>query len=156
MALGLLVEVSTYHTGLSLLSEHPGETRGKKGSDIELMRLIYSVPCGAVVVALTLWKYPAKTGASAYSKTALAQVDLPGVVLSLAGSVMLVFALEQGGVKYPWNSGTIVASFVVAGLAWVAFGSWEAVLTSGFAKLTMRPIFPTRLLTHRVLATAFL
>ena len=141
---------------MSLLGKLLGETRGKKGSDIGLMRLIYSVPCGAVIVALTLWKYPTKTGASAYSKKALAQVDLPGVILSLAGSIMLVFALEQGGVKYSWNSGTIVASFVVAGVAWVMFGSWEAVLTSGFAKITMQPIFPTRLLTHRVLATAFL
>ncbi len=69
---------------------------------------------------------------------------------------MLVFALEQGGVKYPWNSGIIIASFVVAGVAWVIFGLWEVILTSGFAKTTMRPIFPTRLLTHRVVATAFL
>ncbi|CAF9909471.1 hypothetical protein IMSHALPRED_008372 [Imshaugia aleurites] len=115
-----------------------------------------NVPCGAVIVALTLWKYPTKTGASAYSKSALAQVDLPGVILSLAGSIMLVFALEQGGVKYPWDSGIIVASFVVAGISWVLFGSWETFLTSSFVKMTMRPIFPTRLLTQRVVATALL
>ena len=120
------------------------------------MRPFYSVPCGAVIIAFIFWKYPTKTGASALSKSALAQVDSPGVILSLVGSIMLVFALEQGGVKYPWNSGIIIASFVVAGAAWVTFGSWEAILTSGFAKTKMRPIFPTRLLTHRVVAIALL
>lgn len=54
----------------------------------------------------------------------------------------------------PWHSGTIVASFVVAGVSWVVFVSWEAVLTSGFAKITTPPILSTRLLTRRVVAGA--
>ncbi len=145
---------------MSLPCQSDGKTREKEWSEIPkvglTVRPFYSVPCGAVIIALIFWKYPTKTGASAYSKSALAQVDLPGVILSLAGSIMLVFALEQGGVKYSWNSGIIIASFVVAGVAWVIFGLWEVILTSGFAKTTMRPIFPTRLLTHRVVATAFL
>lgn len=69
---------------------------------------------------------------------------------------MLVFALEQGGVKYPWDSGTVIASFVVAGMAWAVFGSWEALLTTGLAKISMRPIFPTGLLTQRIVASALL
>ena len=152
MALGILAEVSTYQPKTPSCF-YPVDLLEKARLTV---RLVFSVPCGAVIVALTLWKYPTKTGASAYSKSALAQVDLPGVILSLAGSIMLVFALEQGGVKYPWDSGIIVASFVVAGISWVLFGSWETFLTSSFVKMTMRPIFPTRLLTQRVVATALL
>jgi hypothetical protein len=84
----------------------------------------------------------------------LAQVDWPGVVLSLAASAILVFALESGGSQYPWNSPAIIVSLVISGLCWVAFTLWQYHLTVQASKVKMLPIFPTRLVGHRVIAAA--
>ena len=69
---------------------------------------------------------------------------------------MFVFALEQGGAQYPWDSAAIVASFVVAGICWAAFGVWETCLTKSIDGVSMWPIFPTRLLQRRVVSAALL
>lgn len=87
-------------------------------------------------------------------KELLFRIDWPGIVLSLAGSIVLVFALQEGGLHYPWQSGVIIACLVVAGLCWIAFGLWEAVLTQGRLKIQMAPIFPTRLVQGRVVGAA--
>lgn len=84
----------------------------------------------------------------------ITRIDWPGVVLSLAGSIVLVFALQQGGVQFPWRSGAIIACLVAAGLCWIAFGAWEAFLTKGKSKIRMIPIFPTRLVRGRVIGAA--
>ena len=84
----------------------------------------------------------------------LAKVDWPGVVLSVAASVILVFALESGGTQYPWNSAAIIISFAFSGLSWVAFTLWQYYLTAQASKVKMLPIFPTRLVGHRVLTAA--
>lgn len=84
----------------------------------------------------------------------LARVDWPGAVLLLAGSIVLVFALQEGGIHYPWRSGAIIASLVVAGLCWIAFGFWESALTPGGANIQMIPMFPIRLVKGRVVGAA--
>jgi hypothetical protein len=43
----------------------------------------------------------------------LRQLDLEGTALFIPGIVCLLIALQLGGTKYPWNSGRIIALFVV-------------------------------------------
>ncbi len=114
----------------------------------------HSVPAGAIILALILWIFPQNIGQQTHSRALYAQVDWPGVVFSLTGSVMLVFPLEQGGISYPWNSATIIVSFIIAGICWIIFAGWETLLTSRPWK--MLPIFPTRLAHHRVIAAGLL
>jgi hypothetical protein len=51
-----------------------------------------------------------------HSREMYAQVDWHEVLLSFAGSAILVFALEGGSVEYGWSSGAIVSSFVISGI----------------------------------------
>ncbi|KAL8843746.1 MAG: hypothetical protein Q9176_001954 [Flavoplaca citrina] len=114
-----------------------------------------NIPGGALVAGLLFWEFPRHRKAEG-TPGRLAQIDWPGVILSLAGSIVLVFPLEQGGVQYPWNSATIISTFVVAGVAWVAFVIWETFLTLQGHRFLMLPVFPVRLATHRVVGSALL
>ncbi|KAM0499255.1 hypothetical protein ACHAO3_004290 [Verticillium nonalfalfae] len=75
------------------------------------------------------------------------RIDLLGATLSLAASILLIFALQQGGVEYAWNSGAIISTFVLSGILWLAFIAWERKLSgrSGVCE----PIFPWRLTSNR-------
>ncbi|EEY15609.1 conserved hypothetical protein [Verticillium alfalfae VaMs.102] len=75
------------------------------------------------------------------------RIDLLGATLSLAASILLIFALQQGGVEYAWNSGAIISTFVLSGTLWLAFIAWERKLSgrSGVCE----PIFPWRLTSNR-------
>ena len=117
---------------------------------------LINVPCGVVIIALILWAYPQPKHTKHQFRNALARVDWPGVGLSLAGSALIVVALQEGGVQYPWNSSVVVACLVIAGMCWVAFVMWEIFLTRGHDGLQMAPIFPTRLAKHRVIGAALL
>ncbi|KAF5700460.1 major facilitator superfamily transporter [Fusarium globosum] len=54
------------------------------------------------------------------SKQMWKRVDFVGMAVSLAASILIIFALEQGGVAYPWGSGAIVSTFVLSGVFWIA------------------------------------
>jgi hypothetical protein len=54
-------------------------------------------------------------------KARLDQFDLVGTAVFLPLVVCLLLALQWGGSKYAWNSGTIIALLVVAGLLLIAF-----------------------------------
>lgn len=101
-----------------------------------------------------LWIYPSRPGDSNFLKRAFAQIDWLGFGLLIAGSVMLVFPLQEGGLKYPWGSGAIIASFVVAGLCWIAFGIWEGILSRGISGNSMVAVFPIRLIKNRIVAAS--
>lgn len=85
-----------------------------------------------------------------FSKDTLKKVDLLGAFLVLVASVLLVFALEEGGDRYPWDSAAVIASLVLSAVAWVAFVAWELWLER--SHLVQEPIFPMRLLKNRVVA----
>lgn len=100
------------------------------------------------------WIYPSRPGDAKYFERAISQVDWIGFILLIAGSVMLVFALQEGGLKYPWDSGTIIASFVVAGICWTAFGIWEGFLSRGIFGNSMVAVFPLQLAKNRIVAAS--
>lgn len=54
------------------------------------------------------------------------EADVFGAFLLLGTVVFLVAALEEGGtVSYAWDSGFIIASFVVSGCLLTAFLLWQ-------------------------------
>jgi hypothetical protein len=119
-----------------------------------------SPPAGASSIALVALFLPSKTHEQTsdmrvrfrtkFSKRALERVDLLGAFLILVASVLLVFALEEGGSRYPWDSAAVIASFVLSGFAWVAFVAWEIWLEK--SNSVQEPIFPMRLLKSHVVA----
>jgi hypothetical protein len=76
------------------------------------------------------------------------RVDFFGAFSSLAASILLVFALEQAGVEYPWDSAAIIVCFVLSGLFWIVFIGWERGIS--LRKNTVcEPMFPWRLARNR-------
>lgn len=69
--------------------------------------------------------------------------DVVGAVLSISSILCLVMAINFGGTLYNWNSGRIIALFIVAGVLLVAFGiqQWFAWLTTPTDRM-----FPVHLL----------
>jgi hypothetical protein len=51
----------------------------------------------------------------------LERIDLAGAVLSVGAITSLVMAVSFGGSLYMWNSGQIIALFVVTGVLWILF-----------------------------------
>jgi hypothetical protein len=67
---------------------------------------------------------------------------------------MLVFALQEGGLQYPWGSASIIVSFVVAGICWIGFGTWEGFLARGIPGNSMVAVFPLRLAKNRIVVAS--
>jgi hypothetical protein len=75
------------------------------------------------------------------------RVDFVGMVVSLGASILVIFALEQGGVAYPWGSGAIVSTFVLSGILWLGFITWERLLSKRDGMC--EPMFPWSLVRNR-------
>ncbi|KAJ5462578.1 Major facilitator superfamily domaingeneral substrate transporter [Penicillium sp. IBT 31633x] len=56
----------------------------------------------------------------------LATFDWVGTVLSVGAFTTLVMATNFGGMLYAWNSGEIIALFVVSGALWIVFALQQA------------------------------
>lgn len=72
-----------------------------------------------------------------------AQMDVPGALLLLLASTLLVFALQEAGSRhYDWNSAAIIVSLIVSGICWCAFITWIFWLDSDQSRVPIKPIFP--------------
>ncbi|KAF2645527.1 efflux pump protein [Massarina eburnea CBS 473.64] len=72
------------------------------------------------------------------------QLDLLGFVVFAPACIMFLLALQWGGVKYAWKSGTIVGLFVGAGITAALFAAWETRVGEG-------AMIPGALLRHRIM-----
>jgi MFS family permease len=55
----------------------------------------------------------------------LGQLDIFGFILFAPFAVMLLLALQWGGIKYAWNSATIIGLFCGSAGMFLVFGAWE-------------------------------
>jgi hypothetical protein len=86
------------------------------------------------------------------------------VILSLAGSSTLIYALEQGSISQSWTAPSIIATLTSSAYLWLAFAISEVHLTYASTSTsnpntkekTMLPIFPVHLLRSRVIAATML
>jgi hypothetical protein len=53
------------------------------------------------------------------------RLDLIGAALFIPGVIMILLALQWGGVSYPWDSGRIIGLFVGAGVILIIFCAWQ-------------------------------
>ena len=94
-----------------------------------------NVPVGAATIAAGLWAIPADV------PTARRSLDVPGIVLSVAGLLGLTYSLIEGQDK-GWTSAPIVAGFAVAAGAFALFALVERAVED--------PMVDVRLFTDRV------
>ena len=87
---------------------------------------------------------------SKFQWSSLSRIDGFGMFLMLASSILLIFALEEGGTHYPWNGSVVVSTLVVAVVLGILFAAWE-----NFTERSSRrqeAVFPPSVLTNRLLA----
>jgi len=72
--------------------------------------------------------------------------DLVGTIFLVAFSICLVMAVNFGGVLYAWNSGSIIALFVVGTVLATAFGLQQKL---SWLTTSDNRIFPAPLLRHK-------
>ncbi|KAH7064488.1 putative efflux pump antibiotic resistance protein [Paraphoma chrysanthemicola] len=83
-----------------------------------------NLPIGAVVAAIIVFYFPRITQHKPPKEPLLRRIDRfdpIGTVLLIPAVICLLLALQWGGVKYPWNSGRVIALFVVGGLLLLGF-----------------------------------
>jgi MFS family permease len=127
---------------------------------------LLNAPAGAAATVILVFSLPSDFSKSEmnflrrlrsrFTVESFARVDTLGCLLMLGSSILVVFALEEAGSRYAWSSPAIVASLVVAGIAWIAFVGWEMWIEQkqkgdGSEGTRQEPLFPMRLLRSRVL-----
>lgn len=79
--------------------------------------------------------------------------DVLGGILSVCWPIPILFALQEGGVHYGWNSGTIIGTLVAGVVLLLLFGIHQAWITYRTRK---EAIFPFRFLTNPTMALMLL
>ncbi|MCJ1379800.1 hypothetical protein MMC17_002903 [Xylographa soralifera] len=88
-----------------------------------------NVPIGAISLVVLGFFAPKSPPAIKPADSLLGkinQLDPLGFILIASSTVCLLFALQWGGVQYPWNDGRIVALFVIFGVLGLAFIGTQA------------------------------
>lgn len=159
----LMVPPAKYATYIGIMSSVfaissvMGPLLGGVISDNTTWRWVFYLngPGGAIALGLLAFSIPFSfpyEGPPQFFKTLVEQrswrrIDILGVFTSLAASILLVFALQQAGIVYPWNSGPIISTFVISGVLWVVFLVWQRKLS--LAGGICEPVFPWRLACNR-------
>ncbi|KAF2138174.1 uncharacterized protein K452DRAFT_277993 [Aplosporella prunicola CBS 121167] len=76
----------------------------------------------------------------------LRHFDSVGTVISIGAFVATIMPINFGGTLYSWDSGEIIALFVVAGVLWIAFGVQQGLTL--FTTATER-MFPVQFLKNK-------
>ena len=87
------------------------------------------------------------------NKERLRGFDTLGGILSVCWSIPLLFALQEGGSRHPWNSSTIIGTLTGGIAALIVFGCYETWITFRTKK---DAIFPICLLKDPSLVLVFL
>ncbi|RMZ75534.1 hypothetical protein DV738_g5436, partial [Chaetothyriales sp. CBS 135597] len=119
---------------------------------------LLNAPAGAVAILILAIFLPSSSTdtkfisriRARFSQASWKRVDFVGAFLLLTASVLLVFALEEAGSRYPWDSAAILSTLIIAGICWIAFPFWEHHVEAS-TKSNQEPVFPMRLLKDRIL-----
>ncbi|KAM5465208.1 hypothetical protein MferCBS49748_005148 [Microsporum ferrugineum] len=81
-----------------------------------------NLPIGGGTLAVLVFLLSVRSKKESVSwKTQVNRLDPIGSVLFLPSATCFLLALQLGGTSYPWNSGRIIALFVVSGVLMIAF-----------------------------------
>ncbi|KAL6786971.1 major facilitator superfamily domain-containing protein [Trichoderma sp. SZMC 28012] len=115
-----------------------------------------NIPFGLVAILAITSFWPLEDVSHLLSWEAFASIDFIGSATLLCSSSLLVFAIQQAGSQtFAWSSPVIIAALTISGVSWAAFIYWEVVLDSKRHR-HIEPIFPIRLMLHRVYASSLL
>jgi hypothetical protein len=109
----VFLDVSTYpyHSSRLILINH---------SNVPIGGVVFA----GIIFALTLTGLDETTRKLPLS-TKARKLDLPGIVLLIAAVSCLFLALQEGGVKVPWNHAKPIGLLVGFVLIFIIFGLWQ-------------------------------
>ncbi|EXA35898.1 hypothetical protein NW756_003642 [Fusarium oxysporum] len=119
---------------------------------------LLNLPGGAIAFVMVCFFLPASEESSSLSllkvlrskvrRSNWVRIDVLGIILLLAASVLLVFALEEGGTRYSWGNAIVIATLVLAVVLFFAFGFWEVYVEKSPSK--QEPVFPPSICKDRI------
>ncbi|KAL7621663.1 hypothetical protein AAE478_008990 [Parahypoxylon ruwenzoriense] len=159
-----------YSMAVSVITEitplkYVGVSSGLMGA-IFAMSSLLGPNLGGAITSHSTWRwvfylnlfFPRNAKPLLITRRTFASLDYLGMLLCLVASMMVIFALEQGGLFYPWNSAVIVASFVISAIGFVGFVVWEWLISINhrWAPKSTLPLFPVHLGKQRIVGFSFL
>ncbi|KAI1454901.1 putative MFS multidrug transporter [Annulohypoxylon moriforme] len=123
-------------------------------SDRSTWRWIFwlNVP-GVAVAFVILGKFMNSGKSSQQVRKSMKTMDIVGAFLSLAWAILLIFALQEGGKAYEWNSGVIIGTLVSGIAMLIVFAIWEWWT---YRYTNTDSLFPVGLLKRSVVVLLFL
>jgi EmrB/QacA subfamily drug resistance transporter len=137
-------KVQGYLASVWAISSVVGPTLGGVFADYLSWRWIFfvNIPLG-LAAAWMLWRNFSESVSRQRHK-----IDYAGSLLLAGGGVLLLLALLEGGIRWPWSSGPSVGLFVVSGVLLVGFALVE--------RRAAEPVLPFWIFRNRVVVAAML
>lgn len=115
-----------------------------------------NLPIGCATLIALLLAWPCEKTHQSRSWKTLQSVDFVGAILLLAFSILIVFALQEGGTYvYSWNSPAIIVTLLLSFVALVAFIVWQELVSKRSA-WTVKGIFPIQIAKTRTMGSNIL
>ncbi|KAI2466980.1 putative MFS multidrug transporter [Annulohypoxylon bovei var. microspora] len=123
-------------------------------SDRSTWRWIFwlNVPGVAIAFAI-LGKFMNGGKSGQQVRKSMKTMDIVGAFLSLAWAILLIFALQEGGKAYEWDSGVIIGTLVSGIVMLIVFAVWE---WWAYRYTNTDSLFPVGLLKRSVVVLLFL
>ncbi|KAK6532583.1 hypothetical protein TWF281_006766 [Arthrobotrys megalospora] len=141
-------KLGTFSAGISsvfAISSICGPLLGGVITEKTTWRWIFYLNGPGIVIAFAILYFAIPdVGKVSLDRQTLSRIDFGGGFLSVAWSILLVYALQEGGAEYPWSHSVILGTLVsgIVGLFIFAGYEWYIARKSSI----IEPIFPLRLL----------
>lgn len=115
---------------------------------------LLNVPVGVATILLILLAWPTFVANRALSlhKSSLAQLDVIGLVLLTAATVLLIVGLQQAGSAIiAWGSSITIGLLTASGVSAIGLVAWTGFLESRGDRTQITPTFPLAFLKRRIL-----
>ena len=115
---------------------------------------LLNVPVGVATTFLVLlaWPTPVANRALSLHKSSLAQLDVVGLTLLTAATVLLIVGLQEAGSAIvAWDSSITIGLLTASGVSAIGLAAWTWFLESRGDKTQITPTFPSAFLKRRIL-----
>ena len=115
---------------------------------------LLNAPVGVATILLILLSWPTLVAKRALSlhKSSLAQLDVIGLILLTAATVLLIVGLQQAGSAIvAWSSSITIGLLTASGVSAAGLVAWTWFLESRGDRTQITPTFPSAFLKRRIL-----
>ena len=115
-----------------------------------------NLPTGGLALVAFLIAWPKDKSKKNFTKAAFISVDYTGSLLLLAASILLIFAMQEGGTyAIPWNTAALGACLTLVPACFLTFIVWQSWLAA-HPDFPIKVIFPVSVAIKRVQGGAIL